>query len=62
MTTTQTTARALNTRAAKYVATLPADDPIVTANCLINEAVVLQDEGRMAEAEELLARADALLA
>lgn len=62
MDTSRTTYRALNTRAAEYVAKLDTDDPIVVANCLINEAVALQDEGRLAEADELLARADALLA
>jgi len=62
MTKTQTTVYALNTRASRYVATLTADDPIVQANALINEAVTLQDQGRTDEAETLLARADALLA
>jgi hypothetical protein len=61
METTHTTARALNTRAAKYVASLTDTDPLVEANALIDEALRLQDDGRMDEAERLLTRADALL-
>jgi hypothetical protein len=51
----------LNTRASKYVATLPATDPVVQANVLINDAVTLQDQGRFAEADALIAEADRIL-
>jgi hypothetical protein len=56
----QTTAHALNTRAQNYVNENP-NDPVALANHLIDQALRLQDEGRMDEADELLARADSLL-
>jgi len=58
MTTSRTTYRALNTRAAQYIATLDTDDPLVIANRLIDRAVALQDEGRFDEADDLLAAAE----
>jgi len=56
-----TTYRALDTRASQYVATLDETDPLALANALVDRAVALQDDGRIAEAEELLARAEELL-
>lgn len=60
MTTSQTTAHALNTRAQQYVDNSP-NDSVALANHLIDEALRLQDQGRMDEAEALLDRAEGLL-
>jgi hypothetical protein len=57
----KTTARALNSRAAKYVASLPAEDPLAEANRLMDEAIRLQDCGKFAESEELIDRAEAIM-
>lgn len=62
MTTSSTTYRALNTRAAQYVATLDIDDSLVIANRLIDRAIALQDAGQYDEADDLLAAADSLTA
>ena len=56
----QTTAHALNTRAQQYVDQHP-NDPVALANHLIDEALRLQDDGRMDEAEALLKRAETLI-
>lgn len=61
MKATETTYRALNARATEYVGALDADDPLVVADMLVDEAVALQDAGRFAEADALLARAEDLL-
>lgn len=54
MTSERTTYKALNTRAANYVATLDPADPLARANTLIDQAVALQDQGRVDEADALL--------
>lgn len=59
---TRTTYKALNDRAAAYVATLPADDPLVRANDLIDRANAAIDSGDVELAGELFARVDELLA
>lgn len=62
MTTDRTTALALNTRAAQYVAKLDETDPLVLANALIDRACALQDAGQPDEAAELLDAAERFLA
>ena len=57
----ETTYRALNDRAAAYIARLDESDPLARANALIDRAVALQDAGDLAAADALLAQADALL-
>jgi hypothetical protein len=57
-----TTHRALNARAAQYVAGLDVDDPLAVANALIDRAVALQDKGRLDEAADRLDAADRMLA
>jgi hypothetical protein len=51
----------MTARAARYIATLPSDDPIIVANALVDRALALQDAGRIDEADELLAQAEALM-
>ena len=57
----ETTYRALNDRAAAYVAGLDESDPLARANALIDCAVALQDAGELAAADALLVQADELL-
>lgn len=51
----------LSPRAARYLDGCAVDDPVRVANDLIDRALALQDEGRFAEADELLSQADALI-
>jgi hypothetical protein len=60
--TTKTTYRSLNDRASRFVASLPASDPLVRANAMIDRAVAAQDAGDFALAETLLDLADTLTA
>lgn len=60
MMTSTTTAHALDARAQQYVDANPQDS-VALANHLIDEALRLQDQGCMDEAEALLDRAETLL-
>lgn len=51
----------LSPRSRRYMAALATDDPLVVANALIDEALVLQDQGDFAAAETLLDEADEML-
>jgi hypothetical protein len=47
-------------RTSRYLATRPADDPLVHASSLVTAAYAAQDEGRFAEADAMLAEAERL--
>lgn len=59
--TGKTTFRSVDAKAAAILAKLPADDPVVRANLLCDQAVALQDAGDCATAALLLAQAEQLL-
>ena len=54
--------RTLPTRLARYLSNCDADDPLLRANQLVDEALALQDAGKFAEAEAVLNEAEALAA
>ena len=58
----ETTYRALNRRAQAYLEKLPASDPLVQANALIDAAVACDDAGDHETAAILTDAAEALLA
>ena len=60
MSTVTDSGRRPDGRAARYLATRPADDPLVVASALITQAFALQDAGRFAEAGALLDPAERL--
>jgi hypothetical protein len=58
----ETTYRALDARAQAYLDKLPASDPLVRANALLDAAVACDDAGDHETAAVLVDAAEALLA
>lgn len=58
----KTTWKALDERAAAFVAALPANDPLKRANALIDRANAAVDAGDFTRADELFSLAEELIA